>query len=257
MDKLIMTPAPGERMLRFVGDRIRFSLRTPQGFAQGLAGALAHQPRQSRTLRQEIIATHAGKNPMSVAFWRDVPLQEQPNGEWAIEMPLTDVGFLPRQALWLGPQGRQFWPDGSDAGISVHPTPTAPPIPFTALSPRMFGPSKTARVTVDPVAEKELNKLDKRGYVVIPPSGTLRDLTPSCRTSWKPRVPHPSFAARRADSHDFRPLRPFRQSLCLPGFDRHRSRRWSNSTNTATASSNFVNSPARCIGAAAGCFWTW
>ncbi len=41
----------------------------------------------------------------------------------------------------------------------------------------MFGPSKTARQTVDENAEKELNKLDDRGYVVIPPSGKLRDLT--------------------------------------------------------------------------------
>src|SRR5208283_4923339 len=42
--------------------------------------------------------------------------------------------------------------------------------------PRMFGPSKTARQTVDENWELQLNKLDDRGYVVIPPSGTLRDL---------------------------------------------------------------------------------
>jgi hypothetical protein len=35
MDKLIMTPAPGERLLRFVGDRVRFSLRLPQGLPPG------------------------------------------------------------------------------------------------------------------------------------------------------------------------------------------------------------------------------
>jgi len=35
MDKLMMSPAPGERLLRFVGDRVRFSLRLPPGSPPG------------------------------------------------------------------------------------------------------------------------------------------------------------------------------------------------------------------------------
>ncbi len=76
MENLIMTPAPGERMLRFVGDRVRFSLRTTHGFGARAARALLRTNLgKAERLRQEVIATHAGKNPMSVAFWRDVPLQ--------------------------------------------------------------------------------------------------------------------------------------------------------------------------------------
>jgi len=74
MDKLIMTPAPGERLLRFVGDRVRFSLRLPQGLPPGARALLRTNLGKAARLRQEIVATHAGKNPMSVAFWRDVPL---------------------------------------------------------------------------------------------------------------------------------------------------------------------------------------
>jgi starch synthase (maltosyl-transferring) len=176
MDKLIMTPAPGERLLRFVGDRIRFSLRTPQGFAKGWRAVLRTNLGKAERLRQDIIATHAGKNPLSIAFWRDVPLQEQPSGEWAIELPLTDVGFYSAKPYVLDPQGRQFWPDGPDAGMSVHPSAYRTANTIYCAFPRMFGPSKTARATQDAAAEKELNKLDDRGYVVIPPSGTLRDL---------------------------------------------------------------------------------
>ena len=176
MDKLIMTPAPGERLLRFVGDRIRFGLRTPQGFGKGWRALLRTNLGKAERLRQEIIATHAGKNPLSIAFWRDVPLQEQPSGEWAIELPLTDVGFYSAKPYVLDPQGRQFWPEGPDAGVSVHPSiyRTANTI-YCAFS-RMFGPSKTARATQDAKVEKQLSDLDHQGYALIPPSGTLRDL---------------------------------------------------------------------------------
>jgi predicted glycogen debranching enzyme len=176
MDKLIMTPAPGERLLRFVGDRIRFGLRTPQGFATGWRVLLRTNLGKAERLRQEIIATHAGKNPLSIAFWRDVPLQEQPSGEWSIELPLTDVGFYSAKPYVLDPQGRQFWPEGPDAGVSVHPSAYRTANTIYCAFPRMFGPSKTARVAQDAKTEKELNKWDNRGYVVIPPSGTLRDL---------------------------------------------------------------------------------
>ena len=171
-----MIPAPGERLLRFVGDRVRFSLRTPQGFAKGWRALLRTNLGKAERLRQEVVATHAGKNPVSIAFWRDVPLLEQPSGEWSIELPLTDVGFYSAKPYVLDPQGRQFWPEGPDAGVSVHPNSYRTANAIYCAFPRMFGATKTARVTQDPAAEKELNKLDDRGFVVIPPSGKLRDL---------------------------------------------------------------------------------
>jgi predicted glycogen debranching enzyme len=176
MDKLIMTPAPGERLLRFVGDRIRFGIRTPQGFAKGWRAMLRTNLGKADRLRQEIVATHAGKSPVSIAFWRDVQLQEQPNGEWTIELPLTDVGFYSAKPYVLDPQGRQFWPDGPDAGVSVHPNIYRTANAIYCAFPRMFGASKSAVSTANAPMEKELNKLDDKGYVVIPPSGTLRDL---------------------------------------------------------------------------------
>lgn len=171
-----MTPAPGERVLRFVGDRVRFSLRAPQGFAKGWRAMLRTNLGKAARLRQEIVATHAGKDPLSIAFWRDVPLQEQRTGEWAIDLPMADVGFYNAKPYALDPQGRQFWPEGPNAGISVHPSSYRTANIIYCAFPRMFGASKTARTTQDANFEKKLNELDNRGYVVIPPSGTLRDL---------------------------------------------------------------------------------
>jgi predicted glycogen debranching enzyme len=172
----IMSPAPGERILRFVGDRVRFSLRPPDGFPANARAMLRTNLGKGERLRQEIIATHAGKNPMSVAFWRDIPLQREPSGEWAVELPLTDVGFYRAKAYLLDDQGRQVWPAGADAGISVHPNAYRTANTIYCAFPRMFGTTKRAVKTVDEAVEKGLNKLDGQGYVVIPPSGTLRDL---------------------------------------------------------------------------------
>ncbi len=171
-----MSPAPGERLVRFVGDRVRFTVSAPQGFGPGWRALLRTNLGKADRLRQEVITTHAGKSPISIAFWRDVALQPEPDGTWAIELPLADVGFFNAKPYVLSPDGRQYWPDGANAGIAVHPNAYRTANAIYCAFPRMFGPSKTARVTIDPVAEKELNKLDDRGYVVIPPSGTFRDL---------------------------------------------------------------------------------
>ena len=172
----MMSPAPGERLLRFVGDRVRFSLRLPQGLPPGSRALLRTNLGKAARLRQEIVATHAGKNPMSVAFWRDVPLLPEASGQWAVELPLTDAGFYHAKSYMADANGRQVWPDGDDAGISVHPNDCRTGNTIYCAFARLFGPAKSARQAADEKWEKELNKLDDRGYVVIPPSGTLRGL---------------------------------------------------------------------------------
>jgi hypothetical protein len=176
MDSLVMNPAPGERWLRFVGDRARFSLRLPPAQAAGARALLRTNLGKADRLRQEVIATYAGKNPFSIAFWRDVPLERQPDGEWTVEIPLTDVGFYRAKAYMVAPDGRQIWPDGPDAGISVHPSDYRTGNTIYCAFTRMFGGSKSARATRDPALEKRLERLDALGYTVIPPSGKLRDL---------------------------------------------------------------------------------
>ena len=172
-----MSPAPGERLLRFVGDRVRFSLRLPANAPAPARALLRTNLGKGQRVRQEVIATHAGKNPMSVAFWRDVPLQREASGEWAIELPLTDVGFYRAKAYVVDAGGRQIWPEGGDAGLSVHPSGHRTANTIYCAFARMFGATKEARQTVDAQREKELAKLDELGYAVIPASGKLRDLT--------------------------------------------------------------------------------
>src|SRR5208283_3079838 len=87
-----------------------------------------------------------------------------------------EAGFFRAKAYLVDAGSWQHWPPGPDVGIAVHPSAYRTANTIYCAFPRMFGPSKTARVTQDATTEKELNKWDNRGYVVIPPSGTLRDL---------------------------------------------------------------------------------
>src|SRR5258708_17248703 len=73
--------------------------------------------------------------------------------------------------------GFQVWPDGSDLGISVHPDAYRTANTIYCAFTRMFGRTRKLRTTRDEGMEKYLKKLDDQGYAVIPPSGTLRDLT--------------------------------------------------------------------------------
>ncbi len=176
MHKPEMTPATGERVLRFVGDQIQFTLRAadaPKNFRALLRTNLG----KAAATREEIISSYAGKRPMSIAFWRDIPMQHVGEGRWQIDLPLTEPGYFRAKAYLVDAQGRQTWPEGADLGISVHPDSYRTGNTIYCAFTRLFGASKELRTTRDEKLENDFAKLDARGYTVIPPSGKLRDLT--------------------------------------------------------------------------------
>src|ERR1043166_971547 len=84
MTRLIMTPATGERLLRFVGDRVRFSLRTEDGapLPSGWSVLLRTTLGRAKLLRQEIISAYPHRPALANAAWHDVPMESIGN-EWA------------------------------------------------------------------------------------------------------------------------------------------------------------------------------
>jgi predicted glycogen debranching enzyme len=173
---LVMTPATGERVLRFVGDKILFQLRGP-GAAHG-----QHQARLRTTLgraavrRREIIAAHAGGVAFAGASWRDLPMHPVADG-WAVELPLAEVGFFKAKAYLLDEQNWQHWPEGPDVGVSVHPNFARTANTIYCAFTRLFGATKKLASTADPHLEAQLKSLEIQGYATLPPSGTFRDLT--------------------------------------------------------------------------------
>ena len=117
-----MTPAPGDRVLRFVGDRLDITLRRLDGatLGPGWQARLRTNLGRGEALRQEIIHAHSGKLLLPGASWQDIPMKPAQEG-WTLSVPLTEVGYFMGKAYALDPQGRQHWPEGHNLGISVHP----------------------------------------------------------------------------------------------------------------------------------------
>lgn len=172
-----MHPGAGERLLRFVGDHIRFSVRGPDNrpLPAGYRALLRTNLGRAFVLRSEIIQAYMGRLPVAGASWRDIPLRKE-GDEWVIDLALSEVGFFDAKAYAMDAQGREYWPDGPDVGIAVHPDSYRTGNTIYCAFPRLFGDSKTSVGTRNPEFEAQLARLDKQGYAVIPPSGKLRDV---------------------------------------------------------------------------------
>jgi predicted glycogen debranching enzyme len=172
-----MTPAPGDRLQRFVGDRIAFGLkdRDGHGAQPGWRAVLRTNLGRAALLRREILQAHTRGLPPAGASWRDIAMKEQKGG-WVLELPLAEVGFFRAKAYLVDPRGWQHWPPGPDVGVAVHPNGYRTANTIYCAFPRMFGQTRTALSTLDPKVESRLAELDQAGYTVIPPSGKLRNL---------------------------------------------------------------------------------
>src|SRR5947209_12062965 len=116
-----MTPAPGERLLRFVGDKVRFTVRDRSARpGPALRAFLRTNLGRAAARRREIISAHAGDVAAAGLSWRDLPMQRTAAG-WEIEIPLAEVGYFKAKAYLADDNQWQYWADGPDAGITVHP----------------------------------------------------------------------------------------------------------------------------------------
>jgi len=170
----VMEPATGERLLRFVGDRVRFAVRGADASSRWRA-LLRTNLGRAAARRREIIAAHAGGAVHAGESWRDVPMQKTGDG-WQIELPLAETGFFKAKAYVLDEKNWQHWPEGPDVGISVHPDFARTANIIYCAFTRLFGATKNLVSTRDEPFEAESKLLDGKNFTVIPPSGKLRDL---------------------------------------------------------------------------------
>src|SRR6516225_1923799 len=90
-----MTPAPGERCQRFVGDSLRFTISEVAGRppSKGWRAFLRTNLGRAETLRREILHAHAQGLPPAGAAWRDLPMRPDLEA-WMLNIPLTEVGYF-------------------------------------------------------------------------------------------------------------------------------------------------------------------
>lgn len=173
-----MSPAPGEHLLRYVGDRLRVTLTSPPAGSARMSALLRTNLTRARVARAEVIAQAGLREQEELTFagasWRDIPLV--PSGEgFAIELPLLEAGHFLAKAYFRDETGRQYWPEGGNLSISVHPDKLRTGNTIYCAFPRATG--NYARGKTTPEQDKAVGELDGLGWSVIPPSSTLRNLT--------------------------------------------------------------------------------
>ncbi len=172
-----MTPAPGERLVRHVGDVIEFSVTAhpPPDPARGWRARLRTTLGRGRILHADIARAHTARVPPFGASWHDIPLDW--NGTaWSIAIPLAEVGYFAAKAYLTDPSGAQHWPEGPDFGLSVHPEWCRSANIIYAAFPRLFGETRSAAVLLPEPHEPQIEALERDGFAVLPRSGTFRDL---------------------------------------------------------------------------------
>src|SRR6476646_12111084 len=159
----VMTPATGSRLLRFVGDHVRFEVRNEVSTTppKGWRAMLRTNIGRAAMLRREIIEAHTRGLPQAGAAWRDLPMQLQADGSWALDLPITEPGFFKAKGYLVDARGWQRWAAGADIGVSVHPNTYRTNNTIYCAFARLFGETKAARVTADPKQEKDLSRLDE------------------------------------------------------------------------------------------------
>lgn len=174
----VMSPGPGQRLRRHVGDRVRFGLTVPDGRAapKEWRALLRTNLGRAQQLRREILDAHTRGLPLAGASWRDIPMSPGPAG-WSLELPLLEPGFFKAKPYLVDARGWQHWPNGPDVGISVHPDAYRTGNTIYCAFARLFGPSRRLKDGAFQRVEEKLAPFDKSGFTVIPPSGKLRDLT--------------------------------------------------------------------------------
>lgn len=172
-----MFPAPGEHLLRYVGDRLRVTLTPPAGRSPGLRAFLRTNLTRAAVARAEVIAQAGLREQEQLTFagasWRDIPLEPSREG-FAIELPLLETGHFLAKPYCRDESGHQDWPEGSDLSIAVHPDRLRSANVIYCAFARVMG-----RFTFTPSASTLANAraLDAESWSAIPPSSTLRNLT--------------------------------------------------------------------------------
>lgn len=169
-----MSPPCGTRLLRFVGDRVVFTLAHPAPGAPGWRAFLRTNLTRGARMREETLSLLGEKlRDPAGSSWRDIPLQPSAEG-WTLDLALTEPGPFLAKAYCVDPEGFQHWPEGENVGFTVHPDRLRTANTIYCAFPRMFG-GAAGHQRAD-LAET-IHELDLADYTVIPPSGRLRDLT--------------------------------------------------------------------------------
>lgn len=167
-------PTPGQHLLLWTGDMLTITLRvTPD--RPGRAVFRTNLGRAT-VRRRELIAGTETDEPVLARDWHDIPMALTSMGVYTAHVPLTEVGWFAGKACFM-PAGSHVpeWPSGSDLVLKIEPAHTACANTVYTAFVRQFGAGRRHSPRT-PALQRLETRLDAKGYAVIPPSGTFRDL---------------------------------------------------------------------------------
>ena len=171
---MTLKPEPGCKLLRYRGDTVTFTLTSTRPL-KGKAH-LRTNLGQGSVYRQQIIASVENNLPGLGRDWFDLPMTKVAPQQFALRLPLTDIGHFKAKAMLIPENGQDpIWVPGPDITINVEPADTCCGNIIYNAFVRQFGPNKEGGFFQHNRSDA-VQLLDKAGYAVIPPSGTFRDL---------------------------------------------------------------------------------
>lgn len=173
MTTITQKPEAGKRMVRHTGDTVVFELH----LAEELRGRAYLRTTLGRAAmaRREIVDHVEKGEPFAARDWHDIRMRKISERIYRVTLPLTEVGNFKAKCLFLGSDSDQpLWPDGDNTDIKVEPAAYYASNTIYSAFVRQFGPNKHRRE--EERFDPEVEKLEDKGYTVIPPSGKFRDL---------------------------------------------------------------------------------
>ncbi len=173
--RLAQTPSPGAGIVKFRGDRLFFSLELEKNVSG--AAWVRTTLGNVQTSRTEIIQAVMEDEPLLGRAWYDIPMTQATSTRFEIELALCDVGHFEAKCFFVASDAdAPSWPEGGNVSINVEPADLCcANIVYNAFV-RQFGPNKSGNFQVGRQNAADIQRLDREGYTVIPPSGTFRDL---------------------------------------------------------------------------------
>lgn len=169
-------PECGEHLLFFRGDSVKFILKLNEPL-KGKA-FLRTNIGNAEIHRNEIIRNIEANIPPTGMDWHDLSMERQDDNNFSITVGLAEVGHFEAKCFFYPENTSEaIWVHGENVQINVEPAAYCAANSIYCAFVRQFGINKDREASdLSDNYIQNINKLDEKGFTVIPHSGTFRDL---------------------------------------------------------------------------------
>lgn len=177
-DKITQIPEAGARLIYYTGDLLEVKLQVP--FVGGRAFVRTSHGSIHRR-HEETIAEVEERPRVRQSLWEDVEMRMVGDGVFSAMFPLCEVGVYEYKACYVASDGKLHWAPGDNLTVKVEPAFSVANNTIYNAFIRQFGRNISQMQETKEQKNAEYF-LTQNGYIVIPPSGKMRD--------FKEKLPH-------------------------------------------------------------------